>query len=81
MKCGGNQTLTENGKTCYKAAVAKDRDGFCGRDCTTVLTDFFKCAGADDVTFKSDPCGAMGTAVGPGFFISALLIAMAAAFN
>ena len=41
----------------------------------------FSSAGADDVTFKSDPCGAMETAVGPAFFISALLIAVAAAFN
>ena len=74
-----------NSDPCGSAQVdscltSKDKDEFCDQDCLDVLTDYYQCQGFDTVQIDQE-CGAMATAVGPVFLMSALLTALAAILN
>ena len=72
--CGSTQV-----DSCQQALNSKDNDKFCNQDCLDVLTDYYQCQGFDEVQILQDQeCGAMVTAVGPVFLMSALLTALAA---
>ena len=71
--CGSTQVTS-----CQQALNSKDE--FCDQDCLDVLTDYYQCQGFDTVQIDQE-CGAMATAVGPVFLMSALLTALAAILN
>ena len=74
VRCGTAQT-----RDCQTALDSNNNDDFCDGNCLEVLTDYYHCLGFDEVRIERDEeCGAMATAVAPVFFLSALLIALAA---
>ena len=80
------QKRQTTGDPCGSAQVdscltSKDKDEFCDQDCLDVLTDYYQCQGFDIPQDQDQECGAMATDVGPVFFMSALLTALAAILN
>ena len=70
---------TAQTRDCLEALNSNNNDDFCDGNCLEVLTDYYHCLGFDEVKIDQDEeCGAMTTTVAPVFFLSALLIALAA---